>query len=60
MAKLEQEAYLNIAVPKFLHAAVHAAASQHLTNAASYCRQALVRQLKQDGMLEPEQHVLRA
>ena len=55
MAKsVEAEAYLNIAVPRFVHSAVHTAAEQ-LTTAATYVRQAVVRQLRQDGLLTSEQ-----
>ena len=56
MAKsVEAEAYLNIALPRFVHSAVHTAAAEQLMTAATYVRQAVVRQLRQDGLLTSEQ-----
>ena len=60
MAKsVEAEAYLNIAAPRFVHSAVHTAAAEQLTTAATYVRQAVVRQLRQDGLLNPSEQVQR-
>ena len=51
MTKLrEPEKFLNVAVPPAVHSAVHVAAAENLTNVASYVRQAVVRQLRQDGI----------